>query len=164
MSRTKRYDRPDPDHPTNKALTRPEVYEARRLRAAELFAQGHRPAEVAEMVGVTYEAPTLASPLAQGRGPGPAPPPGRRPATEAVGGPGHRGQAGTGGGGAGGRVRHRPVDLGPGGAGHPAHHRGPAVAALGVAAAHPAAGLEPAAARAPGQRARRGGDRPLGGP
>src|SRR5512132_3718355 len=56
------------------------------------------------------------------------------------------------------------VDLGPGGAGHPAHHRGPAVAALGVAAAHPAAGLEPAAARAPGQRARRGGDRPLGGP
>lgn len=56
MSRTKRYDRPDPDHPTNKALTRPEVYEARRLRAAELFAQGRRPAEVAEMVGVTYEA------------------------------------------------------------------------------------------------------------
>src|SRR5829696_2036406 len=56
MSRTKRYDRPDPDHPTNKALTRPEVYEARRLGAAELFAQGRRPAEVAEMVGVTYEA------------------------------------------------------------------------------------------------------------
>jgi transposase len=56
MSRTKRYDRPDPDHPTNKNLTRPEVYEARRLRAAELFAQGRRPAEVAEMVGVTYEA------------------------------------------------------------------------------------------------------------
>ena len=37
-------------------LTRPEVCEARRLRAAELFAQGRRPAEVAEMVGVTYEA------------------------------------------------------------------------------------------------------------
>jgi transposase len=37
-------------------LTRPEVCEARRLRAAELFAQGRRAAEVAEMVGVTYEA------------------------------------------------------------------------------------------------------------
>jgi transposase len=39
-----------------KALTRPDVCEARRLRAAELFAQGRRPAEVAEMVGVSYEA------------------------------------------------------------------------------------------------------------
>jgi hypothetical protein len=55
-SRTKRDDRPDPDHPTNKALTRPEVWAARRLRAAELFAQGRRPAEVAEMVGGTDEA------------------------------------------------------------------------------------------------------------
>jgi len=56
MSRIKRYHRPDPDHPATKPLTRPEVYEARRLRAAELFAQSRRPAEVAEMVGVSYEA------------------------------------------------------------------------------------------------------------
>jgi winged helix-turn-helix protein len=67
--------------------------------------------------------PTLAGFLDPGRGPGTAPPPGRRPAAEAVGDPGHRGQAGTGGGGPGSRVRHRPVDLGPGGAGHPDHHR-----------------------------------------
>ena len=39
-----------------KTLTRPDVCEARRLHAAELFAQGRRPAEVAERVGVTYEA------------------------------------------------------------------------------------------------------------
>ncbi len=39
-----------------KTLTRPDACEARRLRAAELFAQGRRPAEVAELVGVTYEA------------------------------------------------------------------------------------------------------------
>ena len=56
MSSAKRYDRPDPDHPTTKTLARPEVCEARRLRAAELFAQGRRPAEVAERVGVSYEA------------------------------------------------------------------------------------------------------------
>jgi transposase len=56
MSRTKRYDRRNPGHLTTKTLTRPEVYEARRLHAAELFAQGRRPTEVAEMVGVTYEA------------------------------------------------------------------------------------------------------------
>jgi transposase len=55
MSRPKRHDRPEPDHPT-KTLTRPDACEARRLRAAELFAQGRRPAEVAEMVGVAYEA------------------------------------------------------------------------------------------------------------
>jgi transposase len=55
MSRTKRSDRPGPDHAT-KTLTRPDACEARRLRAAELFAQGHTPAEVAERVGVTYEA------------------------------------------------------------------------------------------------------------
>jgi transposase len=55
MPTTKRQDRPDPGHPT-KTLTRPDACEARRLRAAELFAQGRRPAEVAEMVGVTYEA------------------------------------------------------------------------------------------------------------
>jgi transposase len=39
-----------------KTLTRPDACEARRLRAAELFAQGRGPAEVAELVGVTYEA------------------------------------------------------------------------------------------------------------
>jgi transposase len=39
-----------------KTLTRPDACEARRLRAAELFAQGRRPAEVAELVGVSYEA------------------------------------------------------------------------------------------------------------
>jgi transposase len=55
MSRTKRHDRPEPTH-ASKTLTRPDAYEARRLRAAELFAQGRRTAEVAEMVGVTYEA------------------------------------------------------------------------------------------------------------
>src|SRR4029453_14669593 len=55
MSRTKRDDRPKPGHAST-TLTRPEVCEARRLRAAELFAQGRRPAEVAEMVGVSYEA------------------------------------------------------------------------------------------------------------
>ena len=37
-------------------LTRPAVCEARRLRAAELFAQGRTAAEVAQAVGVTYEA------------------------------------------------------------------------------------------------------------
>jgi hypothetical protein len=46
---------PDPDQAT-KTLTRPDVCEARRLRAAELFAQGRGLTEVAEMVGVTYEA------------------------------------------------------------------------------------------------------------
>src|SRR4030095_7318401 len=55
MSRTKRSDRPGPDHPS-KTLTRPDTCEAQRLRAAELFAQGRTPAQVAELVGVTYEA------------------------------------------------------------------------------------------------------------
>jgi transposase len=41
---------------TAKELTRPVVCEARRLRAAELFAQGRTPAEVAGLVGVSYEA------------------------------------------------------------------------------------------------------------
>jgi transposase len=36
--------------------TRPAVCEARRLRAGELFAQGRTTAEVAQAVGVTYEA------------------------------------------------------------------------------------------------------------
>jgi hypothetical protein len=44
---------PDPDQAT-KTLTRPDAREARRLRAAELFAQGRGLTEVAEMVGVPY--------------------------------------------------------------------------------------------------------------
>src|SRR4029450_10502131 len=55
MSRTKRSDRPGPHHPS-KPRPPPDPWEAPRLRAAELFAQGRRPAEVAEMMGVTYEA------------------------------------------------------------------------------------------------------------
>jgi transposase len=40
----------------DKEPTRPAVCEARRLRAAELFAQGRTTTEVAQAVGVTYEA------------------------------------------------------------------------------------------------------------
>jgi transposase len=57
MSETNGRDRSDGDRPTTtKTLTRPDACEARRLRAAELYAQGRRPAEVAAMVGVSYEA------------------------------------------------------------------------------------------------------------
>ena len=49
MSRSKHRARPVP------AVKRPEAYEARRLRAAELLAQGRSPAEVAETVGVSRE-------------------------------------------------------------------------------------------------------------
>jgi transposase len=42
--------KPDP------SLTRPVICEARRLRAAELFARGRTTTEVAQAVGVTYEA------------------------------------------------------------------------------------------------------------
>ena len=38
------------------SLTRPVICEARRLRAAELFAQGRTTTQVAQAVGVTYEA------------------------------------------------------------------------------------------------------------
>jgi hypothetical protein len=38
------------------ALKRPEAAEARRLRAAELLAQGRSQAEVAELVGVSRDA------------------------------------------------------------------------------------------------------------
>jgi transposase len=41
--------------PAGKGLTRPDACEAQRLRAAELFTQGHAPTEVAHMVGVAYE-------------------------------------------------------------------------------------------------------------
>jgi transposase len=40
---------------TVEAVKRPEAFEARRLRAAELLAQGRSQAEVAEMVGVSRE-------------------------------------------------------------------------------------------------------------
>jgi transposase len=59
MARTSGRDRSGGDRPTkttSKTLTRPDACEAQRLRAAELFAQGRAPAEVAELVGVTYEA------------------------------------------------------------------------------------------------------------
>jgi transposase len=43
-------------HPPGvQAVRRPEAYEARRLRAAELLAQGRSQAEVAEMMGVSRE-------------------------------------------------------------------------------------------------------------
>jgi transposase len=59
MARTSGRDRSGGDRPTKtktKTLTRPDLCEAQRLRAADLFAQGRAPAEVATMVGVTYEA------------------------------------------------------------------------------------------------------------
>jgi transposase len=55
MARTKRGG-PAAQQPTARTLTRPDRCEAQRLRAAELFAQGRAPTEVAAMMGVTYEA------------------------------------------------------------------------------------------------------------
>jgi transposase len=61
MATTSGRDRSGGDRPTNtttktKTLTRPDACEAARLRAAELYAQGRTITQVAELVGVTYEA------------------------------------------------------------------------------------------------------------
>jgi hypothetical protein len=78
------------------AVKRPEAAEARRLRAAELLAQGRSQAEVAKLVGgLARERATLAGAASPGRGGGAAPLPGWRPTAQAVGHPGRLGRAGA---------------------------------------------------------------------
>jgi hypothetical protein len=86
---------------------------------------------------------------------------GRRP--RAVGGGAGRGRLGAAQGTRSVRVRHRAVDAGAGRAGDRAAHR--CAPPSWARVAHPApTRLEPAAARSPRSRARRGRDRPLARP
>jgi hypothetical protein len=142
-------------------LTRPQRYEAHRLRAAELLAQGWTTPRSLRRSGSLLRRSDAGGTPGPRADQGAAAPPGQRPTTRPLRRADRRDHPCAASRRHRQRVRQRPVDPRPRRPGHRAHDQDPAVALQHLAAAAPA-WLDPATPRTLRQRTRRAGHRPLG--